>query len=195
MRFGYARVSTEDQDLSLQRDALREAGVPSTRVYAEKASGKGGAKRPAFAAAMKALRKGDTLVIWKLDRLGRDLGELIDTMRTLDAKGANLRVLTGVEIDTKTPGGRLIFHIFGALAEFERELIRERTMAGLKAARERGNVGGRRPWKMDEAKEAEAIALLKAGTDPRKVADHLGVSASLIYQRARGRWKEEIENG
>lgn len=192
MKFGYARVSTDDQDHLLQRQAMREDGVVSTRIFAEKASGKGGARRPALAAAMRALRKGDTLVVWKLDRLGRDLAELIKTVRQIEDKGANLRVLT-MHLDTSTPAGKFMFHIFGALAEFERELIKERTMAGLKAARAEGRVGGRKPWKMDAEKEAQAIADLKAGTDPRKVAAGLGVSDSLIYQRRRGRWKKEIE--
>lgn len=194
MLIGYARVSTEDQDLRLQMDALRDAGVPKARVYAEKASGGRGTKRPALGAALKACRKGDTICVWKLDRLGRDLAELIETMRVLDAKGANLKVLTGLQIDTKTPGGRLIFHIFGALAEFERELIRERTMAGLVAARAQGRVGGRRRQVTPEM-EVEAIRLLQAGTDPRKVAEQLGVSASLIYQRARGEWAARLAEG
>jgi DNA invertase Pin-like site-specific DNA recombinase len=194
MLIGYARVSTEDQDLRLQMDALREAGVAKGRIYSEKASGGRGTKREALAGALRACRKGDTICVWKLDRLGRDLAELIDTMKVLDAKGANLRVLTGLQIDTKTPGGRLIFHIFGALAEFERELIRERTMAGLVAARAQGRVGGRRRQVTPEM-EAEAIRLLQAGTDPRKVADAIGVSASLIYQRARGEWSARLAEG
>lgn len=194
MLLGYARVSTDDQDLRLQMDALRDAGVAKGRVYSEKASGGRGTSRPALAAALRACRKGDTICVWKLDRLGRDLAELIETMRVLDKKGANLRVLTGLQIDTKSPGGRLIFHIFGALAEFERELIRERTMAGLAAARARGRVGGRRRTVTAEM-EAEAIALLKAGTDPRKVAEAIGVSASLIYQRARGEWAARLAEG
>jgi DNA invertase Pin-like site-specific DNA recombinase len=193
MLIGYARVSTEDQTMALQHDALKADGVPRTRVYEEKASGARGTVRPALAAAMKALRKGDTLVVWKLDRLGRDLAELIETVRKIEAKGANLRVLT-MQIDTSTPGGRFIFHIFGALAEFERELIRERTMAGLAAARAQGRVGGRKRQVTPDM-EARAIFLLKGGMDPRKVAADLGVSASLIYQRARGEWATRLAEG
>lgn len=194
MLIGYARVSTEDQDLRLQMDALREAGVARSRIYSEKASGGRGTKREALAGALRACRKGDTICVWKLDRLGRDLAELIETMRVLDAKGANLRVLTGLQIDTKTPGGRLIFHIFGALAEFERELIRERTMAGLVAARAEGRIGGRRR-KVTPEMEDRAIALLRAGTDPRAVAADIGVSDSLIYQRVRGEWASRLAEG
>lgn len=194
MLIGYARVSTEDQDLRLQMDALREAGVAKGRIYSDKASGARGTRRPGLAAALKACRKGDTICIWKLDRLGRDLAELIETVRLLDGKGAHLRILTGLQLDTRSAGGRFIFHVFGALAEFERELIRERTMAGLAAARARGRVGGRRRTVTPEM-EAEAIRLLQAGTDPRKVAEAIGVSASLIYQRARGEWASRLAEG
>jgi DNA invertase Pin-like site-specific DNA recombinase len=191
---GYARVSTEDQDLRMQFDALAAGGVAKARIFSDKASGGRGTNRPGLAAALKACRKGDTICVWKLDRLGRDLFELIDTMRKLEAKGAHLRILTGLQIDTATAGGRLIFHIFGALAEFERELARERTMAGLAAAKARGRVGGRKRTVTAEM-EAEAILLLKAGNDPRKVAAAIGVSASLIYQRMRGEWASRLAEG
>jgi DNA invertase Pin-like site-specific DNA recombinase len=194
MLIGYARVSTEDQDLRLQFAAMADGGVERSRVFSEKASGARGTHRPALAAALKALRKGDTLVVWKLDRLGRSVEELIATMRALDAKGANLRILTGLQVDTTTAGGRFIFHVFAALAEFERELIRERTVAGLNAARAQGRVGGRRR-KVTPDMEDRAIRLLKAGTDPRRVAAEIEVSPSLIYQRMRGEWAARLAEG
>jgi DNA invertase Pin-like site-specific DNA recombinase len=191
---GYARVSTEDQDLRLQKDALREAGVSPRRIYEEKASGARGTNRPGLAAALRACRKGDTICVWKLDRLGRDLAELIGTVRRLDAKGAHLRILTGLALDTRTAGGRFVFHIFGALAEFERELIRERTMAGLMAARARGRVGGRKRTVLPEL-EAKAISMLRAGETVPAVAKAIGVSPSLIYQRQRGEWASRLAEG
>lgn len=190
---GYARVSTSDQDLALQRDALLAAGVDASRIYSETASGARGTVRPAMAASFKALRKGDTLVVWKLDRLGRSLEELVQTVQRIEAKGANLRILT-MAIDTSTPGGRFIFHIFAALAEFERELIVERTNAGLAAARARGRVGGRARVIPDED-VARAIDMLKAGTDPRAVAKALGVSKSTIYNRIAKEWASALAEG
>lgn len=190
---GYARVSTEDQDLSLQLDALVKAGVSEGRIYREHASG-AAEDRPAFIAAVKALRAGDTLVVWKLDRLGRSLLEVLEVCQRLEAKGAGLRVITE-KIDTTSAMGRFVLHILAALAEMERELIRERTVAGLKAAKARGKVGGRRPWKMDAEKEQRAIDMLRAGHDVPAVAEAIGVSASLIYQRARGVWAARIAEG
>jgi DNA invertase Pin-like site-specific DNA recombinase len=189
---GYARVSTSDQDLRLQIEALTAAGVKPARIYQEKASGARGTHRPALAAAMKSLRSGDALVVWKLDRLGRSLDELIDTVRRLEAKGANLRVLT-MQIDTATPGGRFIFHIFGALAEFERELIVERTNAGLMAARAQGRIGGRQ--RIPAETEAEAIKLLRQGLDPREVSKRIGISKSTIYTRMRTEWAAALAEG
>jgi DNA invertase Pin-like site-specific DNA recombinase len=178
---GYARVSTEDQDLRLQTDALTAAGVALEAIYSEKASGAAGKKRPALVAALKDCREGDVLVVWKLDRLGRSLEELIVTMRRLDEKKANLRVLTGLQIDTATAGGRFIFHIFSALAEFERELIRERTIAGLKAAKARGRVGGRRV-QFGPASIEKARKLLVAGETVPAVAKAIGCSKSTIHK-------------
>jgi DNA invertase Pin-like site-specific DNA recombinase len=147
MRIGYARISKADgsQVLDLQRDALVAAGVSPDHIYADKASGKND-DRPALAACLKALRKGDTLIVWKLDRLGRNLKHLVDTAQNLAKRGIGFKVLTGqgANIDTTTASGKLVFGIFAALAEFERELIRERTMAGLQAARARGRKGGRK---------------------------------------------------
>jgi DNA invertase Pin-like site-specific DNA recombinase len=136
---GYARVSTSDQNLELQLDALKEAGC--RRVFEETASGANKA-RPQLRDALDFLQPGDTLVVWKLDRLARSLQQLIEVIEQLHKRGCGFKSLTEA-IDTTTAGGRLIFHIFGALAEFERSIIRERTMAGLEAARTRGRRGGR----------------------------------------------------
>lgn len=144
MIVGYARVSTADQNLELQRDALTKAGCE--RVFEDHASG-AATDRPGWARARDALREGDTLVVWRLDRLGRSLKHLIDTVAELGDEGVAFRSLQE-NLDTGSTGGRLVFHIFGALAEFERELIRERTLAGLAAARARGRMGGR-PRKLD----------------------------------------------
>jgi len=190
---GYARVSTQDQNLDLQRDALLREGVRPGRIYSDKASGGPGVSRPGFNAAEKACRKGDTLVVWKLDRLGRSLLEVLEVCKRLERKGAGLRVITD-KIDTTTAMGRFVLHILAALAEMERGLIVERTKAGLAAAKARGRVGGRRRTVTPE-QEAEAIALLRAGHDVPHVADAIGVSKSLIYQRARGEWAPRIAEG
>src|ERR1700736_1608001 len=139
MLIGYARVSTADQNLDLQRDALKKAG--SKRVFSDQMSG-ARADRPGLAEALSHARQGDALVVWRLDRLGRSLPNLIEVVAELERRGVGFKSLTE-SIDTTTTGGKLIFHIFGALAEFERNLIRERTNAGLAAARARGRVGGR----------------------------------------------------
>ena len=178
MLVGYARVSTQEQDLALQLDALREAGC--SKMFEEKASG-AQRERPALKAALAYMRKGDTLVVWKLDRLARSLKQLIETVEAFGERGIGLRSLTEA-IDTTTTGGKLIFHIFAALAEFERGVIRERTLAGLQAARARGRTGGRPPAL--KAKDlAAAKALLK---DPEitvvEVARRLGVAASTLYR-------------
>ena len=147
MQVGYARVSKTDgsQVLDLQKDALIQAGVASDHIYEDLASGKRD-DRPGLMACLKALREGDTLVVWKLDRLGRDLKHLVNTVQDLKERGIGFKVLSGqgAHIDTTTASGKLVFGIFAALAEFERELIRERTMAGLQAARARGRKGGRK---------------------------------------------------
>ena len=139
MLIGYARVSTHEQTLNLQRDALQKAGC--TKLFTDTASG-AKAERKGLDEALDYVRKGDTLVVWRLDRLGRSLPHLITTLTALEQRGIGFKSLTE-NIDTTTSGGKLIFHIFGALAEFERNLIRERTQAGLTAARERGRTGGR----------------------------------------------------
>jgi DNA invertase Pin-like site-specific DNA recombinase len=139
MLIGYARVSTQEQTLNLQQDALQKAGC--TKIFTDTASG-AKAERKGLEQALSYVRKGDTLVVWRLDRLGRSLSHLIATMTDLEERGIGFKSLTE-NIDTTTSGGKLIFHIFGALAEFERNLIKERTQAGLVAARERGRIGGR----------------------------------------------------
>jgi DNA invertase Pin-like site-specific DNA recombinase len=139
MLIGYARISTHDQTLHLQKDALEKAGCE--KIFTDRVSGSK-AERKGLTEALSHLREGDTLVVWRLDRLGRSLRHLIDTITALDERGVGFKSLTE-NIDTTTSGGKLVFHIFGALAEFEREIIRERTQAGLQSARSRGKVGGR----------------------------------------------------
>src|SRR5918992_168705 len=141
MLIGYARVSTNEQHLDLQRDALRNAGVSAKHLYTDKITGTK-AKRPGLEAALSHLREGDTFVVWRLDRLGRSLKHLIETVTALQEQHIAFKSITE-NIDTATPTGRLVFHLFRALAEFERNLIKERTMAGLSAARARGRKGGR----------------------------------------------------
>ena len=156
MLIGYARVSTEDQRLDLQRQALRDAGCE--RIFEDTAGG--AAERPALREALAQLRAGDTLVVWRLDRLGRSLKDLIAHAESLRTQGVGLRSLKEA-IDTDSSTGQLVFHIFGALAEFERALIRERTRAGLDAARARGRVGGRRK-RLGEEQRRHAVDLYRS---------------------------------
>ena len=158
MDIGYARVSTGEQTLDLQLDALQVAGCG--KVYEETASG-AKAERPVLEEVLSYVRKGDTLVVWRLDRLGRSLQHLIDVVAALAERGIGFKSLTE-QIDTTTPGGKLIFHVFGALAEFERDLIRERTHAGLAAARARGRLGGR-PRKLADPRQLELARTLYGG--------------------------------
>lgn len=179
---GYARVSTQEQNLALQRDALKSAGCG--RVFVEKASG-AQRDRPELKAAIDYMRDGDTLVVWKLDRLARSLKQLIETVENLGQRGIGLRSITE-SIDTGTSGGKLIFHVFGALAEFERSVIRERTQAGLKAARARGRVGGR-PAALTDADLTEARALLSnPDISVAQVAKRLGIAESTLYRHLPG---------
>jgi DNA invertase Pin-like site-specific DNA recombinase len=173
---GYARVSTTDQDLALQLDALAKAGC--ARVFEDKASG-AKADRPGLAAALGFVREGDILTVWKLDRLGRSLPHLIETVNALETRGVSFRSLTEA-IDTTTPGGRLVFHIFGALGQFERDLIRERTRAGLDAAAARGRQGGRKPV-VTEEKLRRAQTLLVQGLTVREVAARIKVGKTALY--------------
>jgi len=182
MLVGYARVSTQDQNLAMQQDALREAGCE--RIFVEKVSG-AKAERPELQAALDYMREGDTLVVWRLDRLARSLKQLITTVEMLEGKGIGLRSVNEA-IDTTTSGGRLIFHIFASLAEFERSIIRDRTRAGLDAAIARGRRGGRPPA-LSEADHASAKALLRDPAIPvKEVARQLGVSVSALYSHFPG---------
>jgi DNA invertase Pin-like site-specific DNA recombinase len=175
---GYARVSTLDQNPGLQDDELRAAGC--YRVFTDHASG-ASAQRPTLDQVLDQLRPGDTLVVWRLDRLGRSLRHLIDVVTSLEARGVGFRSLRE-NIDTTTPTGRLVFHMFGALAEFERDLIRERSKAGLAAARARGRNGGRPP-KMTPDKAALARRMHDEGTHTlEEIARVLGVGRSTIVR-------------
>ena len=182
---GYARVSKADgsQAHDLQRDALTKAGVKAGHIYEDSASGRRD-DRPGLEACLKALRSGDTLVVWKLDRLGRDLRHLVNLVGDLTARKVGLKVLAGegASIDTTTANGRLVFAIFAGLAEFERELIVERTKAGLQAARARGRRGGR-PYKMTPAKLRLARAAM--GQPETRVGDlceELGITRQTLYR-------------
>jgi DNA invertase Pin-like site-specific DNA recombinase len=175
---GYARISTNQQDTVLQVDALKAAGCKM--IFEEQASG-AQRGRPQLIAALQYMRAQDTLVVWKLDRLARSLKQLIETVEGLEACDIGFRSLTE-QIDTTTAGGKLVFHIFGALAEFERSLIRSRTMAGLEAARERGRVGGR-PRSLDEEKLAVAKTLLtNSDMTVAAVAKQIGTSPATLYR-------------
>ncbi|MCZ9884732.1 recombinase family protein [Arthrobacter sp. B2a2-09] len=186
MLVGYMRVSKADgsQTTDLQRDALAGAGVGSNQLYEDKASGKK-EDRPELAACLKALRDHeDTLVVWKLDRLGRDLRHLVNIVHDLTERGIGLKVLTGqgAAIDTTTASGKLVFGIFAALAEFERELISERTIAGLASARARGRKGGR-PFKMTPAKLRLAMASMgRPGTKVSDLCTELGITRQTLYR-------------
>ncbi len=178
---GYARVSTADQNLSLQLDALRAAGCEP--LFEDQASG-AKADRPGLAKALAYVRHGDTLVTWKLDRLGRSMAHLVETVRGLEAIGVGFRSLTE-GVDTTTPGGTLVFHLFGALAQFERDLIRERTRAGLAAAEARGRKGGRRP-SVTPDKLARAQAHIAAGLTVREAATRVKVGKTALYRAIGG---------
>lgn len=173
---GYARVSTAEQDTALQTDALRKVGCD--KIFEDTASG-AKAERPGLAAALAYVREGDTLVVWRLDRLGRSLPHLIETIGALEARGVGFRSLSEA-IDTTTSGGRLIFHVFGALGQFERDLIRERTKAGLTAAAARGRKGGRKPVVTAE-KLQRAREHLANGLNVREAAARLKVGKTALY--------------
>ncbi len=177
---GYARVSTTVQDPALQHDALRAAGC--RWVWTDTASGSK-TDRPELGEVMAALSEGDTLCTWRLDRLGRSLPHLIETVRGLEDRGVGFRSLQE-SIDTTTPGGRLVFHVFASLAEFERDLVKERTQAGLSAARARGRMGGR-PTVLSAAKRKQAIKMISEGSTITEVAAVLGVSRSTLYRQLR----------
>ena len=180
MLVGYARVSTQDQNLQLQHDALKAAHC--ARIFDDKLSG-AKAERPGLTAAIESMTAGDTLVVWKLSRLGRSMKQLIDTVQRLSDKGIELKSLHE-NIDTTSATGKLLFHIIAAFAQFERDNMIENTRAGLAAARSRGRIGGRRP-KVDDAKLAEAAALLTAHPKltPREICRRLGISRATFYRR------------
>lgn len=177
MFLGYARVSTDEQNLQLQKDALSAAGCE--RIFEDSISGFR-EKRPELERLLDMLRKGDTFVVWKLDRLGRTVKQLISFVETLEEKGVHFKSLTD-SIDTSTPAGRFFFHIMASLAQMERELIIERTKAGLEAAKRMGRVGGRKR-KMTDSKLASAKKLLESGVAPKDVAMDLGVSIPTLYR-------------
>jgi DNA invertase Pin-like site-specific DNA recombinase len=185
MLIGYMRVSKVDgsQVLDLQKDALLKEGVLPEHIYDDMASGKNNA-RLGLDHCLKALREGDTLVVWKLDRLGRDLRHLVNTVHDLTGRGIGFKVMTGqgAQIDTTTPHGRLVFGFFAALAEFERDLISERTKAGLASARSRGRLGGA-PYKMTQAKLRLALASMgKKETVVGELCKELNISRQTLYR-------------
>lgn len=180
MLIGYARVSTDEQNLELQLDALKKAGAE--KVYEEKVSGTR-TSRPELDACLKSLRKGDTLVVWRLDRLGRSLQHLVETITELENEGVAFKSVSD-SIDTSSASGKLMFHIFASLAEFERSLISERTKAGLESARKRGRVGGRRPKLNASQREAVRKMMKDPATSVSKVAKDFGVSRATLYNIA-----------
>ncbi len=189
MLIGYVRVSKNDgsQLMDLQKDALIEAGVDTGRIYEDELTGRHD-DRPGLKSCMRALREGDILVVWKLDRLGRNLKELVNIVDSLNKQNIGFKVLTsqGANIDTTTPNGRLIFGIFASLSEFEADLIRERTMAGLKAARARGRLGGR-PKKMTlEALKMAMKAMSDPNISPQQVMKTLNISKPTLYRYVNG---------
>ena len=178
MLIGYARVSTQDQTLNLQNDALEKAGC--SKIFTDTISG-AKTDRPGLEQALAYVRPGDTLVVWRLDRLGRSLKHLIETITALHDRGIGFKSITE-NIDTTTSGGKLVFHIFGALAEFERDIIRERTQAGLQAARARGKKGGR-PKVLKDKKVAIAQALYNDKKNSvAEICKTLNISRSTLYR-------------
>jgi DNA invertase Pin-like site-specific DNA recombinase len=178
MKVGYARVSRQDQNLDLQRRELEAADCE--KIFEERVSSRK-ERRPVLQEALDYLRTGDVLVVWRLDRLGRSLKELIELVGDLQERGVEFKSLRE-SLDTTTPGGKLVFHVFASIAEFERDIIRERTMAGLEAARARGRKGGRKPV-MDERKIALASNLMKARVMPvSEVCETVGVSRATLYR-------------
>lgn len=181
MRIGYARVSTHEQNLDLQLDALKNAGCEKT--LKDVASG-AKTDRDGLTDILKQLRKGDTLVVWKLDRLGRSLRHLIEMITLLKGQGVYFKSLQE-NIDTSSSGGKLIFHVFGALAEFERDIISERTQAGLAAARSRGRVGGRPRLMDDKMLEMARVMLADESNTVRDVCSTLGISKATLYRHLK----------
>ncbi len=185
MKIGYSRVSTQEQKNDLQIDALNKEGCD--RIFEEKASG-ASRDRPELKSALEYARKGDVIVVWKLDRLARSLKQLIETVEDLERRGIGFKSVTE-SIDTSTSGGKLIFHIFASLAEFERSIIRERTRAGLDAAKARGKIGGRPPKLSEKDIEVAKTILKNRDITVKEVADKMGISFATLYRyipKARG---------
>lgn len=185
MKIGYARVSTRDQNLDLQIDTLKKAGCTDTYIYMEQITG-ATRERPELQKMLAQLREGDLVVIWKLDRLGRSLADLVHLVNEIQSKRAGLQSLHD-NIDTTTPQGKLTFHIFAAIAEFEREIIRERTKAGLESARARGRKGGRPRGltKESKVKAAAASSLYKQNLSIAEICSTLGISKKTFYKYLR----------
>ena len=185
MLLGYARVSTKDQKLTLQKDALRLHGCE--KIYTDKVSGVK-SERPGLERLLKNAREGDTIVVWKLDRLGRSLKHLVELAEQLSQRGIGLKSLND-PIDTSTAQGKLVFNIFAALAEFERGIISERTNAGLSAARARGRLGGRKPGLSEDAQRKARVAesLYKEGMPVNQIAEDLNISKATLYKYLRFR--------
>lgn len=181
MKIGYARVSTDEQITDLQTDALNRAGCKV--IYTEHASGKN-TDRPELKACLRSMREGDTLIVWRLDRLGRSLSDLITIVTSLEKLGVVFQSLNE-SIDTSTPTGRFSFHLFSAMAEFERNINRERTNAGLQSARARGRVGGRPKKVSDSDKRMISALLADKANDPREIAKKFKISKSTLYRVAR----------
>jgi DNA invertase Pin-like site-specific DNA recombinase len=189
MKIGYARVSTPDQNLDLQQDALSAAGCE--KIIVDQITGSVAA-RPGLEKIKELLREGDTLVVWRLDRLGRSLRDLIDWVQYLEVQGVALQSLHEM-IDTRTPTGKLTFHLFGALAEFERHLIQERTQAGLAAARARGRIGGR-PTALDADQQQLAVDLYnEKKMSVQKLCDMMGISKPTLYSYVRAAQQGDVE--
>lgn len=190
MKIGYARVSTQDQNLELQIDALQKAECE--KIFNEKASG-ASKERPELARLLDQLRKGDTVVIWRLDRLGRSLKHLIDLVTEFEKLEVRLISISDA-IDTSTPSGRLVFNIFGSLAQFERELIKERTNAGLAAARARGRLGGRKKGLTKQAEHKAIVAekLYKDNTPINDITKTLNIAKSTLYRYLRHQGVESL---
>jgi DNA invertase Pin-like site-specific DNA recombinase len=179
--YGYARVSTEDQELGLQITALRAAGVPDANIIREKASGKAGSDRPAYAALLARLDDGDRLVVWKVDRLGRSTLDALNTAKDLDGRGVHI-VITTLGIDLKTPGGRLVFGMMAQIAEFERELIRDRVIGGMAEAKGRGQHMGRRHTLRPNQRAEAARLHLEEGKSIGAIAALFGCGRTVVHR-------------
>jgi DNA invertase Pin-like site-specific DNA recombinase len=183
--WGYARVSTEDQELGLQISALKVAGVPEANIVRETASGKAGAARPRYTALLGNLKDGDRLIVWKVDRLGRSTLDALQTAKDLDARGVAI-VITTLGIDLKTPGGRLVFGMMSQIAEFERELIRDRVTAGMAEAKKRGTHIGRKHTLKPSQRIAAAKMHLEEGKSIGEIAALFGCGRTVVHRAIKG---------